>query len=164
MATIHPSRLGLVPTPPEQPRRPERQRSNSRGRDEDSRGRANWGRRDHDSADDREPTRQRSRSREPRGNGQRRASPAYDNYERAPAPAAPWRQEGNMYPPRDSGHRGGGWSHGGGGGGGDFAERYVLARGLTGVLLIFSPSRRQQRLASNLSIWPPSPKHPEREE
>ncbi|KAJ1307583.1 hypothetical protein OPQ81_001680 [Rhizoctonia solani] len=45
-----------------------------------------------------------------------------------------------MYPPRDGGHRGGGW----GGGGSDYME-----------------SRRQQRLASTLSIWPPSPARPE---
>lgn len=45
-----------------------------------------------------------------------------------------------MYPPRDGGHRGG-W---GGGGGSDYME-----------------SRRQQRLASTLSIWPPSPSRPE---
>ncbi|CUA73422.1 UPF0396 protein [Rhizoctonia solani] len=46
-----------------------------------------------------------------------------------------------MYPPRDSGHRGG-WS----GGGADYTE-----------------SRRQQRLASTFSIWPPSPSRPEAE-
>jgi len=52
-----------------------------------------------------------------------------------------------MYPPRDGGHgAGGGWSNRGNGGS-DFLE-----------------SRRQQRLASALSIWPPSPKHPERGE
>lgn len=46
-----------------------------------------------------------------------------------------------MYPPRDGTHRGG-WN--GGGAGGDFLE-----------------SRRQQRLASTLSIWPDSPPRPE---
>ncbi|KAG8691117.1 hypothetical protein FRC11_006690 [Ceratobasidium sp. 423] len=122
MATVHPSRMGLVP--PDTSRRDSGRGNRSRSRSPDS-GR----RRDHS-----EDSKRRSRSREPR----RRASPAYDNYER-PAPA-PWREERNMYPPRDGGHKGG-WS---GGGGADYME-----------------SRRQQRLASTLSIWPPSPSRPE---
>ncbi|CAE6465239.1 unnamed protein product [Rhizoctonia solani] len=132
MATVHPSRMGLVP--PDTSRRDSdrgnrRSRSRSpirdRSRSPDGRGR----RRDH-SPDSRR--RSRSRSREPK----RRASPAYDNYER-PAPA-PWREERNMYPPREGGHKA--WN---GGGGADYME-----------------SRRQQRLASTLSIWPPSPPRP----
>ncbi|KAG9083238.1 hypothetical protein FS749_006202 [Ceratobasidium sp. UAMH 11750] len=144
MATIHPSRLGLVPGPSAQPRQHERRRSPSRERDDDSRGRTNWGRKEHDS-DDRAPARRRSTSREPQRDAERRASPAYGAYEKPPPPAAPWRQEANSYPPRDGSHRGNGWAYGGGGP--DFLE-----------------SRRQQRLASTLSIWPPSPKHPERED
>ncbi|KAG8740790.1 hypothetical protein FRC10_003899 [Ceratobasidium sp. 414] len=144
MATIHPSRLGRVPGPSEQPRQPERRRSPSRDRDDGNRGRTNWGRREH-ASDDREPARRRSTSREPQKNTERRASPAYGVYEKPPPPAAPWRQEANTYPARDSSHRGNGWSYGGGGSGPDFLE-----------------SRRQQRLAGTLSIWPASPKHPER--
>ncbi|KDN45663.1 hypothetical protein RSAG8_04747, partial [Rhizoctonia solani AG-8 WAC10335] len=136
MATVHPSRLGLVPSEPSRrdsgrENRPSRSRSpvrDRRNKSPDGRGR----RRDHSN-----DSRRRSRSREPRRNGERRASPAYDNYER-PAPA-PWREQDNMYPPRDGGHKGG-W----GGGGADFVE-----------------SRRQQRLANTLSIWPPSPSRPE---
>ncbi|KAL5634907.1 hypothetical protein ACGC1H_002808 [Rhizoctonia solani] len=110
MATIHPSRMGLVPSDPSR-RDSGRDSKPSRSRSPDGRGR----RRD-----------QRSRSRE------RRASPAYDNYDRS-------REKDNMYPPREGSHRGG-WS----GGGADFME-----------------SRRQQRLASTFSIWPPSPSRPE---
>ncbi|KAG9096100.1 hypothetical protein FRC06_009043 [Ceratobasidium sp. 370] len=146
MATIHPSRLGLIPGPSEQSRQPEYRRSHSRDRDDDNRGRTNWGRREHD-PDDREPARHQSTSREPRRNTERRASPAYGVYEKPPPPAAPWRQEANSYPARDGSHRGHSWSYEGGGSGPDFLE-----------------SRRQQRLASTLSIWPPSPKHPERED
>ncbi|KAG9121991.1 hypothetical protein FRC07_001811 [Ceratobasidium sp. 392] len=142
MATIHPSRLGLVPGPSEQSRHSERRRSSSRDRDE-NRGRTNRDRRER-SPDNREPGRRRSTSRERQRNTERRASPSYGNYEKPPPPAAPWRQEGNMYPPRDNSHRGTSY---GGGGGQDFLE-----------------SRRQQRLASTLSVWPPSPKRPERED
>ncbi|KEP51149.1 Ras-induced vulval development antagonist protein [Rhizoctonia solani 123E] len=125
MATVHPSRMGLVPSDTSRrdsgrdnrtSRDKRSSRSRSRSRSPDGRGR----RRDH-SHD--------SRSREHR---ERRASPAYDNYERS-------RDKDNMYPPRESAPRGG-WS----GGGADFME-----------------SRRQQRLASTFSIWPPSPSRPE---
>lgn len=164
MATIHPSRLGLVSSSDRQPD-VEHRRSRSRGKDgevRDDRGRSNWGRREPDSAGSDHPNRPRSRSRELR---ERRASPAYENYERPPPPA-PWRQEGNMYPPRDGGHgAGGGWSNRGNGGS-DFLERSVRSLSYVCSLLIRCSleSRRQQRLASTLSIWPPSPKHPEREE
>ncbi|CAE7049974.1 unnamed protein product [Rhizoctonia solani] len=129
MASVHPSRMGLVPADRSQ-RDSSRNNRKSRSRSPVRESRSPEGRgRRRDHSDD---SRRRSRSREPR----RRASPAYDNYER-PAPA-PWRDQGNMYPSRD-GHRGG-WN----GGGADYTE-----------------SRRQQRLASTFSIWPPSPSRPE---
>ncbi|KAG8725952.1 hypothetical protein FRC12_023849, partial [Ceratobasidium sp. 428] len=145
MATIHPSRLGLVPGPSEPPSQPERRRGRSRDREDGDRGRTNRDRRDYGS-NDRDSGGRRSASGERQRNTDRRASPSYGSYEKPPPPAAPWRQEGNMYPPRDNSHRGGGWSNGGGSGP-DFLE-----------------GRRQQRLASSLSIWPPSPKRPERED
>ncbi|QRV89805.1 Ras-induced vulval development antagonist domain-containing protein [Ceratobasidium sp. AG-Ba] len=129
MATIHPSRLGLVPSgASHSPPPSERRRSRSRDR-RDSRY-------EHRSDD------RRNRSSSPhRQRTERRTSPAYAAYERRPT--SPRRQDAYG----DGAHRASGWSVTGGGSGLDFLE-----------------SRRQQRLNSTLSIWPPSPKHPERED
>ncbi|CAE6437183.1 unnamed protein product [Rhizoctonia solani] len=137
MATVHPSRMGLVPpdtSRPDSNRNGRRSPSPNLARDRRSRTPDDRRRRDHSPH-----SRRRNRSGEGR-HEDRRPSPAYDNYERPVS--LPQRSEGNMYPARDDRHRGG-WYEGGGGGG-DFME-----------------SRRQQRLASTLSIWPPSPSRPE---
>ncbi|KAI0373945.1 DUF926-domain-containing protein [Pilatotrama ljubarskyi] len=118
-----------------------------------SRSRSADGERDRE----REERRERERDRERDGGRARRASPEYGEYRRPSPPRgredergqeggaqkAPWRQQENMYAGRGGRGYGGGYS----GGGADFLE-----------------SRRQQREASTLSIWPPSPKHPTRVE
>ncbi|KAG8924399.1 hypothetical protein FRC02_010456 [Tulasnella sp. 418] len=141
MATVHPSRMGLVPqdSPRDSP-----YNSDSRRPQSDRRSRSRSPRRDDRRRRDDEGDRRRSRSRERRDNGptQRRASPSYGEYSRPRTPplVAP---TGNMYGPRagaGGGYRGGGYS-----GGSDFFE-----------------SRRQQRLASTVNIWPKSPRAPAR--
>ncbi|KAF8893467.1 ras-induced vulval development antagonist-domain-containing protein, partial [Infundibulicybe gibba] len=151
MATIHPSRLGLVPQDPpiyyaSQGRSPSPTPPRSRSRD-----------RDRDRDRDRNTTRERpphegsrrgrdDRDRPPHDHDtqRRRGSPQYEDYRR-PAPPlpsvaeaqAPWRQQENLYPNR----RGGEFS----GGGSDFLE-----------------SRRVQRENGVADPWPPSPKAPAR--
>lgn len=173
MATVHPSRMGLVPQDPKDtylarrrarspsPRHSERERDNGRHRARDrSREREKDKRRDdsrhkgrdgvdsrkrdddrwqRDKSADRGRDRERDRSRE-----RRRASPEYTDYKRpaTPPPAeAPWRNQENLYPNRQGRdrppHAGGSY----GGGGSEYLE-----------------SRRAQREALTLSIWPPSPK------
>lgn len=101
---------------------PSRQRD---GRDGESRGRD----RERDGRDDQE---------------RRRPSPEYADYRRtSPGPAAPWRQQENMYPNR--GHRDRP-PHGHSGGSTDYMD-----------------SRRLQRENSTANIWPPSPKEPARQ-
>ncbi|KAL4074082.1 ras-induced vulval development antagonist-domain-containing protein [Scleroderma citrinum] len=167
MATVHPSRMGLVPQDSYYAdRRRARSRSRSpRNRDStrlerDGRGDGQEGNRDRaggrERSSDRRPrssSRQRdhsaSRSRDRERDGRnyqdrRRPSPEYLDYRRpaSPGPAAPWKQQENMYPNR--GHRDRP-PHGYGGGGADYMD-----------------SRRLQRENSSASIWPPSPKEPVR--
>ncbi|TBU37449.1 ras-induced vulval development antagonist-domain-containing protein [Dichomitus squalens] len=138
------------------------------------RDRAGGGRRD-DRDDNRGPRRSKERSvdrerdkereerreRERDSGRTRRASPEYGDYRRSSpgraredgrdaakegengAERAPWRQQENMYPNRGGRQP----QHGGFGGGADFLE-----------------SRRQQREASTVTVWPPSPKAPTRVE
>ncbi|KDR67517.1 hypothetical protein GALMADRAFT_283493 [Galerina marginata CBS 339.88] len=164
MATVHPSRMGLIPqamreTASERSRRrspsprrrrspsPRRSRSRDRGRDRD-RDRENGRARDS-GYDDRRTGETRDRGREEyrdRASEPRRGSPEYDDYRRNQPPAgessaqAPWRQQDSMYPPkRDHQFQGGS-------GGANFLE-----------------ARRVQRAAQTVNVWPPSPKAPARE-
>ncbi|KAH7920711.1 DUF926-domain-containing protein [Leucogyrophana mollusca] len=158
MATIHPSRMGLVPqdtkdqypgrrrgrSPSPRARSPRRETRDHRDRDTDRD--ADKDRRDRDSRRDRSRDRDRS--------DRRRASPVYSDYRRAPTPPAndggdaPWRKQENMYPNRQQRDRP---PHTGGsfgppnGGGSEYME-----------------SRRLQRETSTINIWPPSPKAPAR--
>jgi hypothetical protein len=129
-------------------------------RDSDSRG-------PRSQRDDRSSVRSPPPSSRPSALG--RASPTYDDYSRrhsAPSPpppddrpgrsgappenAPPWHQQENMYR-RDVRLDGGG----------DYFERYVVLciRLRETLIFFFSFSRRrQQRLNSTFSIWPPSPR------
>ena len=132
---------------------------------------------------EREERRERERDRD-RGRDEgraRRASPEYGDYRR-PSPGrgradekdgrrdgegaeerAPWRQQENMYPSRGGRHP----QYGGFGGGSDFLERCVYFVGLRINLSMLKDSfssRRQQREASTVTVWPPSPKAPTRVE
>ncbi|EDR12013.1 uncharacterized protein LACBIDRAFT_314103 [Laccaria bicolor S238N-H82] len=175
MATIHPSRLGLVPQDPPQrrrrspspsPRRRSRSRSPShrdkererdrdrnqrKGRDERDKGRERYrdrsrGSRGRDERNDGRG-RENGRGESPRRNAPegRRGSPLYDDYRRPAPPVVegqtPWRQPENMYP-----NRGGGRPSGAGSEGAGFIE-----------------SRRAQREAMTVNVWPPSPKAPARD-
>ncbi|KAF9526533.1 ras-induced vulval development antagonist-domain-containing protein [Crepidotus variabilis] len=142
MATVHPSRLALIP-------QDMRTANSERSRDRTPSPKRNGGRDYNRGRDDRatgsghdHDRRGRSDSRE-RSSGNRRASPQYDDYRRAPPPAAessaPWRAQENMYPPRQQ------QRYGGGGGGTDFME-----------------NRRLQREHQVVNVWPPSPKEPAR--
>ncbi|KAA1473958.1 DUF926-domain-containing protein [Dentipellis sp. KUC8613] len=196
MATIHPSRMGLVPhdqmdvsTSRRRSPSPRRHRSRSNDRHRDSRdvrdrdrdhGRGEGRERDkgydrsRDDGRERESRRERERVRErersasrdrgrrddrPERDGApppraRRDSPEYSEYRKPGSPQrdahaqAPWHQPENMYGQRRErpygGHGGGDGGHGGEGA--DYFE-----------------SRRLQRAASTLSIWPPSPKAPARD-
>ncbi|KAF8915573.1 hypothetical protein CPB85DRAFT_413613 [Mucidula mucida] len=109
MATVHPSRMRLVPQAPSDIRRGRSPspRSHSRDRNVPSSSRRS----------------------------ERRASPAYEDYRRPPPPppsepTAPWRQPENMYPNRrgDVNHQGfHNVNKGGQGGGSDFMEKYVIS-------------------------------------
>ncbi|KAG1900498.1 ras-induced vulval development antagonist-domain-containing protein [Suillus fuscotomentosus] len=184
MATVHPSRMGLVPQDPKDtylarrrarspsprarspPRHSERERDSGRNRARDrSRERERDKRRDASKHKDRDggdvrkrdddidprqslnPDRGRDRERD-RSKERRRGSPEYTDYKRHATPPpteAPWRNQENLYPNRQGRdrppHAGGSY----GGGGSEYLE-----------------SRRAQRDASTLSIWPPSPKAPTR--
>ncbi|KAI6121554.1 ras-induced vulval development antagonist-domain-containing protein [Pisolithus sp. B1] len=165
MATVHPSRMGLVPQDRKDVYQAERryqrsrsnspggrgfttgrsrQRSRSGGRPRSFSRRRDGGDRKHDVSGDR----RRDRDRESDDEGhreRRRPSPEYSDYNRPPSPgqAAPWRQQENMYPPRTYRSR---LPHGHGAQSTDYLE-----------------SRRLQREASTVSIWPPSPKGPARQ-
>ncbi|KAF8070060.1 ras-induced vulval development antagonist-domain-containing protein [Lyophyllum atratum] len=173
MATIHPSRMALIPQTggkPETSRRrapsparrrrsptPDRSRSRERRRGGDRDKEAG---RDRPHDEDRHDRRDTGRDRDSRKdsdrdgpNERRRASPKYDDYRR-PAPPepegeAPWRQLQNMYPNRQSGRdrppQAGGSYGGGAPGGSDFVE-----------------SRRLQRENQVVNVWPSSPKAPAR--
>ncbi|KAF9483098.1 DUF926-domain-containing protein [Pholiota conissans] len=157
MATVHPSRMGLIPqdmrgpAPPDRstrrspsPRRSRRSPSPRRSRSRE-RGRDGGSRRD----DSRDRGRASYRASEPR-----RPSPKYEDYRRPHVPmgppptlptgepSAPWRQQENMYPGRRDHH--GGPMHGSANAG-------------------FLESRREQREAQIVNVWPPSPKAPARE-
>ena len=135
MATVHPSRMGLIPQEmrgsqqdrararspsPRRPRRspsPRRSQSRERERGRDER----QSRRDRDASNDR--GRDSYRDYEPR-----RASPKYDDYKRAPPPvggeaSAPWRQPENMYPARRENQGHGVMPHSGGSANAGFMER-----------------------------------------
>ncbi|KAK1221997.1 hypothetical protein PQX77_015176 [Marasmius sp. AFHP31] len=154
MATIHPSRLGLVPhsaqdktrgRSPSPPRRSS-YRNSSRSRSRDGyRGGERRGRDEREDSRERERARDSRRGRDERGddgrNGyNRRATPEYDDY-KGPSDGPSSRQESmypsrrqrdDAYPPR-------------GGGGSDWLD-----------------SRRVQRESRTVNIWPPSPKGPAR--
>ena len=130
----------------------------------------------HEAGDEAEREERRARSREGERDRPRRASPDYSDYRKpspprvregsAPAPphgGAPWRQQENMYPSRGGRHP----QYGGFGGGSDFLERCVYFVGLRINLSMLKDSfssRRQQREASTVTVWPPSPKAPTRVE
>lgn len=171
MATVHPSRMSLVPKDSRNayPDYPERERRRVRSRSpRDRQGRS------------------RSRDRYLNSDSKRRSSPAYDDYRRSSPrrsppreeSKAPWRQQENMYPnrrgqgerdrpPHVGGSYGGGWT--GGGGGSDYMEgcvkQLVSSLFISRVFLTFvaAPSRRQQREVATVNVWPPSPKAPARE-
>ncbi|KAF5377739.1 hypothetical protein D9757_009381 [Collybiopsis confluens] len=170
MATVHPSRMGLVPQDSSSRRRhspsPRRRsrptpspprRSRSRSRDRESRakydhnrggdrGDRNGYRHSSHHQDDHDRGRRRSPSLSRNGDGgERRASPQYDDYRR---PRTPPREDSagasgakNMYPNRNPNH-----AVPRGGGGSDFFE-----------------SRRMQRDNATVDVWPSSPKAPVRE-
>ncbi|KAI6113278.1 ras-induced vulval development antagonist-domain-containing protein [Pisolithus croceorrhizus] len=177
MATVHPSRMGLVPQDRKDVYQAERRYQRSRSNSPGGRGFTTEGNREESNDHDRGRSRQRSRSggrprsfsrrrdgedrkhdvsgdrrrdrdRESDDEGhreRRRPSPEYSDYNRPPSPgqAAPWRQQENMYPPRTYRSR---LPHGHGAQSTDYLE-----------------SRRLQREASTVSIWPPSPKGPARQ-
>ncbi|KAI6046121.1 ras-induced vulval development antagonist-domain-containing protein [Pisolithus marmoratus] len=165
MATVHPSRMGLVPQDPrdnyQTERRDPRSRSSSPGSGGFTTGRSrqrsrSGGRprsisRHRDGGDEergvsRDRRRDRGRESDDKDHRERRRpSPEYSDYNRPPSPsqAAPWRQQENMYPPRTYRDRP---PHGHGTQSTDYLE-----------------SRRLQREASTVSIWPPSPKGPARQ-
>ena len=142
MATVHPSRMGLVPQDPKQtqkipyyrrspsPRRnrsatPSRSRSRDggrNGRDKDTHRGSYRGTRD----DIRGRDHIRDNPRDGHRDGdRRRGSPQYDDYRRPPPSVegqAPWRQPENMYPNR----RGMKSDRPHGGAGPDFMERFVV--------------------------------------
>ncbi|KAF9260118.1 DUF926-domain-containing protein [Marasmius fiardii PR-910] len=165
MATVHPSRLGLVPQSsqdrtrgrPQSPPRRSSYRSQSRSRSRDQRDRdvgsekRNW-RRDegresggggHTERDDYRSRRsdRDDNSRNGYRGENRRGTPEYEDY-RGPSEGTPARQE-SMYPNRRS--RDNDYLPRGGGGS-DWLE-----------------SRRLQRESRTVDIWPPSPKEPMRE-
>lgn len=135
MATVHPSRMGLIPQEmrgsqpdrtrrrspsPRRPRRspsPRRSQSRERERGRDER----HSRRGRDVSNDR--GRDSYRPSEPR-----RASPKYEDYKRALPPAggetsAPWRQQENMYPARRENQSHGSMPYSGGNANAGFMER-----------------------------------------
>ncbi|KAG1751358.1 ras-induced vulval development antagonist-domain-containing protein [Suillus paluster] len=166
MATVHPSRMGLVPQDPKdinlsrrRARSPspraqhptttqlnEKEKETTAGTEhgtvaENKRGTGGGMIRDRSADRGRERDRDRSRER-------RRASPEYTDYRRPATPLAaeaPWRNQENVYPNRQGRdrppHAGGSY----GGGGSEYLE-----------------SRRVQREASTISVWPSSPKAPTR--
>ncbi|KAI6032994.1 ras-induced vulval development antagonist-domain-containing protein [Pisolithus orientalis] len=167
MATVHPSRMGLVPQDRKDAYDTERRHPRSRSKRYSDRGRER-GRERHGEGPDgysRGRNKQRSRSGErPRSFSRhqdgrdmerqsenqdrretRRASPEYSDYKRPPSPgqAAPWRQQENMYPPRH------------------YRDRPPHGYGIQST--DYLESRRLQREASTVSIWPPSPKRPARQ-
>jgi hypothetical protein len=107
MATVHPSRMGLVPQDSREYRNT-RYRSRSRGRSQDE-----------------STVRRRSPSRDrDSGRDSRRRSPMYDEYKKT-SDSAPWRKQENMYPSRgDGGNRypDRGW------GSGDYLTRSVVGK------------------------------------
>lgn len=155
MATVHPSRMGLVP---QDHHYPDRRRARSRSRSPRNRSptrperngdhqgerhrsgdRYRHGGSDRDKYGSRARSRERSSDRrtrddESRGRDRerdgrdhqdkRRASPEYTDYKRtSPGPAAPWRQQENMYPNRSHRDRP---PHGYGDGSTDYMDRYVF--------------------------------------
>ncbi|KAF9050443.1 ras-induced vulval development antagonist-domain-containing protein [Panaeolus papilionaceus] len=151
MATVHPSRMRLIP---EQLR--EAHRGDSRTRSPSPRRRSRSPRRTRSRTPDRERERERDRGRdrdrddkgrtEYRDSDRRRASPQYDDYRRPPPPHMSDNRGGhdNMYPPRQD--RGG----------------HITAVPYGSAGADFMESRRLQREASVVDIWPPSPKEPAR--
>ncbi|KAJ3795375.1 ras-induced vulval development antagonist-domain-containing protein [Lentinula aff. detonsa] len=167
MATVHPSRLGLVPQDSSTHRRspsprPSRRSSspkrssktdarNYRARHDDDRDRDRYSGRESEYNRGRSHGRSRDRDRAEN----RRASPQYEDYRRPSPPRdhpTPQRQGENMYPNRKDRdldrdpppHNA--YSSSRSGGGADFLE-----------------SRRLQRETLSVDIWPPSPKAPARQ-
>lgn len=122
-----------------------------RDRDKDRRGR------DENARDD---------EREGRSE-RRRASPQYDDYRRATPHSesrsqAPGRKPEHMYPNRNGGSRS--FYSGHISGGSDFMEKYTpFSLFYDHSLLTFKHSRRMQREAQVVNIWPSSPKAPARD-
>ena len=104
MATVHPSRMALIP-------RDIRESRSDRTRDRSPSPRRSWSR-DRDRNEGRGRDSGRGREREDyRASEPRRASPQYEDYRRPPPPAAvessaPWRQKESMYPPQHLGRSG----------------------------------------------------------
>ncbi|PPQ99667.1 hypothetical protein CVT24_009739 [Panaeolus cyanescens] len=168
MATVHPSRMRLIPEglresnrgnsgtrspsprrrsrSPRRSRTPEREREREREQERD-RDRDRERERDRDRGRDRD----RDRDRDDRGRydhrepERRRASPQYDDYRRPPPPhMADDKGHDAMYPPRQ-----------------DRYKHVNVPYGSAGS--DFMESRRLQREAIVVDIWPPSPKEPARE-
>ena len=138
MATVHPSRMGLVPQDRDYTHSQHRSRSRARSHDRISVGRRSPSQ-DLDSAGDRG-----------------RRSPKYDEYTNASHPV-PWRVQENMYPNRnkdESRYSQGGWA------GGDYLTRSAVSNYHSLCYNLDMHSRQQQREGRKFSIWPPSPKNP----
>ncbi|TEB28470.1 DUF926-domain-containing protein [Coprinellus micaceus] len=145
MATIHPSRMGLVPHNGSSSAQNERKgRSRSRDR-EDARHGGYSDRRDNGYGRRDNGYERRDGGYERRDN-ERRPSPSYDDYRRQPPPHLAHSSQPpprNMYPNRGGGYGGG--RPPGGMGNSDWFE-----------------SRRAQREGMTVDVWPPSPKEPSR--
>lgn len=185
MATIHPSRMGLVPHNGSSSAQNERKgRSRSRDREDARHGgysdrRDNgYGRRDNgyerrdggyerrDNGWDRKDDKQEGRGRDndDRGrNQERRPSPSYDDYRRQPPPHLAHSSQPpprNMYPNRGGGYGGG--RPPGGMGNSDWFGRCVIGFRSSDSRVDAGCSRRAQREGMTVDVWPPSPKEPSR--
>ncbi|KAF5358555.1 hypothetical protein D9756_001771 [Leucocoprinus leucothites] len=155
MATVHPSRLGLIPEnlrpqsdsqdsrrPSPSRRRYSRSQSPPRGYDRDRDREANgYSGRNKGRGRSRSMSRERGRGRDDRkDHGSRRASPKYEDYR--PEASGNAGSQRRMYPERG----GGGRYDGHFSGNADFLD-----------------SRREQRESTEVDIWPPSPSAPFKE-
>ncbi|KAH7913260.1 ras-induced vulval development antagonist-domain-containing protein [Hygrophoropsis aurantiaca] len=155
MATVHPSRMGLVPADIKKDNYSERRRGRSPSPRARSPRRESRDHRDKHRESDKDrhdySSSRRDRSRDRDHTERRRASPVYSDYRRPPTPppaddggGAPWRKQENMYPGRQRDrppHADRSFGPPSGMGGSEYLE-----------------SRRLQRETSTISIWPASPK------
>ena len=155
MATVHPSRMALIP-----PEIREYRSDRTRGRSPSPRRSRS---RDRDRNEGRGRDSGRGREREDyRASEHRRASPQYEDYRRPPPPAAaessaPWRQKESMYPPQHLGRSGTNAFQ-------SFLDECVacVITFYTSLICVLS-RRRAQRAAQAVNVWPPSPKAAARE-